>query len=234
MGFQVAVCDDEEIVGEGIKARLLKWSSDYQVDIYCTGDALLNSEKVYDYIFMDVEMPGIGGLETAEELRKRGREDYIIFLTSHVEIMPEAFKVKAFRFLSKPVEEEKFQEAVAEVEKEILSNEKILLDLGDETRLLNIKDLVCFEAYGDGTYIYTRSEILESKRPLKYWVRTVGKDHFYQVSRSYVVALRYVGRIGKNEITMSFMRQPISVSRRRMSDFKEIFFDYVRKHARIV
>ncbi len=51
----------------------------------------------------------------------------IIFLTSHTEFMPDAFKVKAFRFLDKPLDSSKFNEAFSEAKKEIMNTEHILL-----------------------------------------------------------------------------------------------------------
>ena len=74
-------------------------------------------------------MPEINGMQIAGFLRKKHNGEFIIFLTSHIEFMPNAFKVKAFRFLNKPIDIEKFEEAVLEAEKEILNNEKVT---GDE------------------------------------------------------------------------------------------------------
>lgn len=133
-----------------------------------SGYELLNSEITFDLIFLDIEMPEIDGMKTAELLREKRNESLIIFLTSHTECMPDAFKVKAFRFLSKPIEREGFTEVVVEAKKEFLNGRKIVITVKEEVKLVSQKDIVYLEAFGDGTYIYTKDEVIESNETLKY------------------------------------------------------------------
>ena len=102
--MRIAICDDEKIFRDQIKKYILEVSSDSSIDEYTCGDDLAGSESNYDIIFLDIEMPGISGIETAEKLRENGSDADIIFLTSHVEFVYEAFKVRAFRFLQKPID----------------------------------------------------------------------------------------------------------------------------------
>lgn len=234
MNLKIAICDDEPIICQEIEKKLLTLRPGYQIDIFHSGKQLLAKDVQYDFIFLDIEMPELNGLETAQKLRKREQNEYIIFLTSHTELMAEGYKVKAFRFLRKPISDEDFREAVEEIEKEFLENEKIILNLGKETRVYNLRDIVCFEAFGDGTYIHTKTEVLESNKTLKYWMETMGTEHFYQVNKSYFIAFRFVEKIEGKMATLSYMKEPISVSRRKITDFKETFWNYITQHARIM
>ena len=229
--INIAVCDDEEIICQEIYRLLIEFNPEYTIDIYHSGEELLNSEKIYDLIFLDIEMNGISGMETAEMLRKRNNHELIIFLTSHTEFMPDAFKVKAFRFLCKSVEQDKFSEALKSAEKEILNEKKIALNIKGTVKLININDIICVEAFGDGTYIHLNNDTLESTKSLKYWINEVGTEHFYQSHKSYLVALRYVKSIGTAEVEMHYMKAPISVSRRKLAAFKAAFFNYIRKNS---
>lgn len=106
-------------------------------------------------IFLDIEMTGINGINAAFALRERGYDGIIIFLTSYTEFMPDAFKVKAFRFLDKPLDSEKFYKAFSEAKKEIMNTEHILLSyISGKTVYLKLADIVYLEAYGDRTYIF--------------------------------------------------------------------------------
>lgn len=232
MNLKVAICDDENIICNEIKLELKKLKPNHEIDIYTSGQALLNSNKIYDLIFLDIEMPEINGMQIAGFLRKKHNGEFIIFLTSHIEFMPNAFKVKAFRFLNKPIDIEKFEEAVLEAEKEILNNEKVTVTIQGRTFLVNQKDILYFEAFGDGTYIHTKKTVIESNKPLKCWVQKMGDEHFYQVHKSYFVALRYVKSINASEIELHYLNQLIPISRRKLSPFKKAFFDYIRKNAR--
>lgn len=234
MKLNVAVCDDEKIIANEICRLLLEFRPEYSVDIYYSGKDILECQKIYDLIFLDIEMPEINGIKTAENLRKRQNSEFIIFLTSHTEYMPEAFKVKAFRFLNKPIELADFNESVCEAEKEIFNNVKVSFVENGRTILININDIVCIEAFGDGTYIYTKQEVMSSNMPLKYWIQKLGNEHFYQVHRAYLVAFRYIKSIDADKVLMHYMKESIPIARRKRSGFKTIFFEYIKRNARCI
>lgn len=231
MNLQIAVCDDEPIIANDIRERLLQYKPDYVVDLYQSGKELLGTKKEYDLIFLDIEMPEISGMEVATELREREYEGNLVFLTSHTEFMPDAFKVKAFRFLQKPIVDAAFQEAVDEAEKEIMNYKKILVHTTEGTRLLSIKDIIYFETVRNYTYIHIKQGEIETRKTLREWMERIGSEHFYQVHKSYVVALRYIETIASDGITMKYANDKIPVSRRKIKEMKDIFFAYVKKYA---
>ena len=191
MKLHVAICDDENIICNEVKMALKKLKPDYEIDIFHSGCELLNSNVTYDLIFLDIEMPDINGMKTAESLRNGENEEHIIFLTSHTE----------------------FQ---------------------GNTKLVRLKEILCFEAFGDGTYIYTKKEVLESKKSLKYWMNEIGNEHFYQVHKSYFASFRYIKKIDTTEIQLHHLKQSIPVSRRKLPQFKKAFFEYIKKNAKYI
>ena len=234
MQLRIAICDDEEIICRKIKEQLKSINSKLNITTFNSGEQLLNSEKNFDLILLDIEMKGLSGIETAKLIRKRKSNEFIIFLTSHSEFMPEAFKVKAFRFLCKPLEMDKFKEAICEVEKEILNNKRIAINEKGNAEFINIQDIVYVEAFGDGTYIYTKKDVLESSRQLKYWISELGTEHFFQTHRSYFVALRYIKKLSNSEIKMNYINHLIPISRRNYIALKDALFAYIKKYARFV
>lgn len=230
--MKIAICDDDKLVRNDIWQRLLKLFPESSIDTYQSGEELLESDVTYDLVFLDIEMSGMSGMQTAEILRRRKKGSLIIFLTSYSEWMPDAFKVRAFRFLTKPIQNNELVEAVTEAREEITAHVKILVQTKGQMVLMDQQDIVCCEAFGDGTYIYTKQEVLESSKPLKYWKETLGTEHFYQVHKSYIVSLRHVKIVHDKEIQMNYMNTSIPVSRRKHMKFKEIFFEYVKKNAR--
>lgn len=231
MRLNVAICDDEIIICNEIKRRLLEIRPEYAVSLYNSGKDLVNSKTNYELVFLDIEMPEIDGMKTAELLRKNDNSEYIIFLTSHIECMPDAFKVKAFRFLSKPIDNENFLEAVIETEKEILNNTKIEVIQKDEIKLISINEILYLEAFGDGTYIYTKNGVLESNKTLKYWNDRLGTEHFFQTHKTYILALRYVGKVADKEVTLNYENIKIPIARRRHKQLKEAVMKYVREQS---
>ena len=69
--IQIAVCDDQKLVSEKIKEMILHGDENrYEVEVFSDGRALLNSGKTFDILFLDIDMPGLDGIETAKALRK--------------------------------------------------------------------------------------------------------------------------------------------------------------------
>ena len=71
MGLNIAICDDEEIIREQIKELIEKEIPDICAGLYETGDALLAAGKQFDIVFLDIQMEGTDGIETAKMLRQR-------------------------------------------------------------------------------------------------------------------------------------------------------------------
>lgn len=231
MQMQIAVCDDEDIICQEIKKKLLNIRQEYEITTYNSGHELIDSKKDFDLILLDIKMPEIDGMKTAEILRGNGNDSLIIFLTSYVEAMPDAFKVKAFRFLCKPLEKERFMEAVLGAEKELVDNKKIFVTIKGETKIINVTDILYLEAFGDGTYIFTKNEVLESNETLKKWGEKLGTEHFFQTHKSYIIALRYVKRIESKYVIIKNVSCDIPVSRRRNAELKERLKKYIREQS---
>ena len=237
MTYRIAVCDDEQIFINDAVAKLKGQSEQCEISEYTSGEELLDSSLDFNIIFLDIEMTGINGINTAFSLRERKYDGMIIFLTSHTEFMPDAFKVKAFRFLDKPLDDDKFNEAFTEAKKEILNTEHILLsDRSGKKVYLKLTDIVYLEAYGDRTYIYGKTgSVYDTDKPLKYWKEQIGSEHFYQIHKSFIVSYLYVSVILKNnQVVMKGIKQPLDISRRNTVPFRNGFFDYIKKYAKVI
>lgn len=231
MGLRVAICDDEKEICEEIRKRLLSIKPVYEIAIYYSGKELLQEKERFQIVFLDVHMDDLNGMETAELLRERGMNEYIIFLSGYREYMSEAFKVRAFRFLNKPIEMECLKEAVLEAEREIASGKKLIIHVSGDIFIINKKDIIYMEAFGDGTYIFLKKgEMIRTTETLKYWFDKVGTEDFFQVHRSYIVAYSHVKGLRKTEVEMDFSKETIPVSRRKRISFKKSLMEYITKN----
>lgn len=231
MNLNIAICDDEKIFTDKLKKRLLDYNNDFQIDVFQLGRKLLENPVKYDLIFLDIEMPEMNGMDIAMELRKIKYEGHLVFLTSHMEFMPDAFKVKAFRFLGKPVNDLDFEETIKECEKEILNNKKLIVHSTDGIKFINLNDLICFETVKYYTYLYTKEGSIETRKSMREWMDILGTEHFIQVHKSYGVALRYIDTIESDFIVMKYTEIRVPISRRKAGNVKKAFFDYIKKYA---
>ena len=78
----------------------------------CGRGAHAAARRAYDAIFLDIEMPGLTGLDAAALVRAGSSPPAIVFVTAHAEYAVEAFAVEAFDYLLKPVDPERLARVV--------------------------------------------------------------------------------------------------------------------------
>ena len=121
--MKIMICDDEIYIRDTLKQHLKEYYSSLDVLILSasSGEELLRlverEQGDVFCIFLDIEMEGMDGLETARRLRAEYPALPILLLTSHTELALEGYEVQAFRFLAKPLRQEKLVEALRAVEK---------------------------------------------------------------------------------------------------------------------
>ena len=103
--MKIAVCEDEIEVQKMLAESIQKVCPNAEILCYLSSEALLEADEQIDILFLDIQMPGKNGMETARALRKRGMDTILIFVTAIEEYVFQAFDVGAFHYLVKPFEQ---------------------------------------------------------------------------------------------------------------------------------
>lgn len=232
MRYKIAICDDEKIIHRDVIQKLKDSSEwiDCDVDSYYNGAGILNASKYYDIIFLDIDLQQDNGMQIASILRERGIGSYIIFITSHENFMQDAFKVSAFRYLCKPIQLPEFAEAVHSAKKQILGNDSIVIRVGGDIKKIKRNNIVCIESYGDGTFVYTVDECLETRRSLKAWLEILDEKDYFQTHKSYIVSFRHVKSVTALEIEMQHMKTAVPISHRKQKSFKDALMNFMTEN----
>ena len=69
--MQIAICDDEKSIGLILEEKIKKLLPDAVIEKYLSGDELIASGCEPDILFLDIQMPGMDGMETARILRQK-------------------------------------------------------------------------------------------------------------------------------------------------------------------
>ena len=167
MGLNIAICDDEKVIREQIKELAEKEMPDVCAGLYETGDALLAAGKQFDIVFLDIQMEGTDGIETAKRLRQRDEDTILIFITGIREYVFEAFDVAAFHYLLKPIEEEKFREVFHRAERELEKRkskrwETVFIKTRNRSFSLEKDSILYIESRGKKVEIHTTGETIEA------------------------------------------------------------------------
>ncbi|MBQ9809411.1 MAG: response regulator transcription factor [Ruminococcus sp.] len=234
INIKVAVCDDQKYHCDYLKSLLNEYSVDMSIYEFNNGGDLLRSNEKFDIIFLDIDMPGTDGMSAAKELRDRDEDVRIVFTTSHDEFVFEAFTVKAFRFLKKPVVYAELVETLQKTEMEMLNTEHIVISQKGKIAKIQLKNIVYMEAFGDGTYIYdSEKHFYESSYQLKWFEEKLKDKGFFRIHRSYLVSLRHVKKIENGNVLIDSFDMELPVSRRNITAAKDEYFNYIKNNAQI-
>ena len=235
--MRIAICDDECIFIDKLKEYLYKYydTQEVTIDTFKSGEELLDFyEKLNDYhdlIFLDIEMKKLNGIDTARKIRKVDKDVIIVFVTTHIECAIEGYEVDAYRFLAKPINENKLIEALNDINRELMNNEKILIKDWDKEVLIKVSDILYIEAQNNNISINTMEESYIIRRSLGNIESELKGDKFFKTHRSYIVNLSYVKTYDNKEITLENDKK-IILSRTRVKDFKSSMLNYIRNNAR--
>lgn len=114
---RIAVCDDDPS-DRGTVLQLLQEYLDRQelsirIDTFCDGESFLASDlNLYDLVILDIYMGELSGIETARRLCEAHPNMQIIFCSSSNAYAAESYEVSALRYLTKPLQREKFNAAL--------------------------------------------------------------------------------------------------------------------------
>lgn len=221
--MKIGVCDDERLLQEIMCRELEAYyrSLDLEIRTFSRGQELLEDLEreplAYACIFLDIEMPGMSGLETAEAIRTMGCQTPVILLTSHREYAPDGYEVGAFRFLSKPVDRKKLYEALGALEKAKREEGRLLVSQDGREFLLSLEQILYFKSENVYLDIETEKGHFLIRKKLKEQLEELPGLSFCQVHRSYIVNLAKVhGYDGKQIILTDGSLIPVGRSRREV------------------
>ena len=198
--MRIAICDDEKNIRELIGEKVSALYPEEEIVLYPSGEELLLSDKHIDILFLDIQMPGRNGMETARELRKREKDAILIFVTAVEEYVFQAFDVGAFHYIVKPIDDVKFSEVLRRAVDELSSKrtqektpeEKYVMinNAGVHSKVL-IEDIVYAEVFNRKIVIHKLNEAIEYYGKLSDLEALAG-ENFFRPHRAYLINFKYV------------------------------------------
>lgn len=229
--IKVAIVDDEKIIREQIRKLAMQQEAEVRADVYATGNELLASGREYDVVFLDIQMEGVNGIDTARELRKKAEDAVVVFVTANKEYVFDAFDVSAFHYLLKPVEEKKFTEvferAALESEKRNMrKNEQLFIRTRDRGITLDTKDILYVESRGKKVEIHTMKESLEIYGSMNELEIQLGSS-FFRCHRGYLVNMAHIGEYDSESILLTDGKT-VYMSKEKYRFFVKAYMRYLR------
>jgi two-component system LytT family response regulator len=205
--MDVMIVDDEPLARRGIRMRLARHSDVNCIDECRDGEEALVTllERKMDIVFMDVEMPGLSGLEVVHRL-PIARRPLTILLTAHDQYAVRAFEINVLDYLLKPIDDSRFDEALDRARfalnvrnnaKPVVVNhvKRFMARVGRRDIVIDADAIEWIEASGDyvGLHVGQKTHLIREKMHDIH--RALDPKKFIRIHRSTIVRIDRVAEL---------------------------------------
>ena len=229
----IGICDDEKYMLDHIRTMASRFfrgkNTEAAILEFSCGEELLKYDKQIDILFLDIQMKGIDGMETARKLRRRKFKGILIFITVLKEMVFQSFEVQPYDYLVKPIEEQYFEKMMERLlgSMKDASEENLLVQKGYESRIIPIVDIVFCEIIDRKIYLHlVSSEVVDYYDRIENLEKKLNHS-FFRCHRSYLIHLKYLKSYKNGTAYMENGRE-IPVSRLRGKEFSNVILQYMK------
>lgn len=231
--MRILICDDDNLIIEQIQKYLKKYFEHNHIKCpetvcYTDGEALLADNGDKDILFLDIEMPGMNGIYVGKELKKKNENTIIFVVTSYSEYLDEAMRFHVFRYLSKPLEQQRFFRNLKDaIDLYHTMTVKIPIETRQGVHTLPASSIIAIEAMQRKVIVHTTQHDFESVHNMQYWNDVLPKNCFFQTHRSFIINFEHVTDFDHTLIHMADNTFRAYLTKRKYSEFKRAYLLYL-------
>ncbi|MCM1134356.1 MAG: LytTR family DNA-binding domain-containing protein [Clostridium sp.] len=239
--MRIAICDDEKEIRDLLSVKIKKLYPEANLCFYADGEELLSSGEEPDILFLDIQMPGIGGMEAARRLRAYSERTILIFVTALEDYVFQAFDVGAFHYLVKPFTDEKFAEVTSRAVEQYRKQNSIFEENPSERKenylliksgSIHIKvscgDIVYAEVFNRKLVLHTTEEEIECYGRMADLEKRLGQD-FFRCHRAYLIHFKYVLKYDASTVFLE--KGTALIAKKKYTEFVKQYLRYNQRKA---
>lgn len=226
------IVDDEPLARKAIQKLVYQTENLEAIASFNGAEATRDflAKNVVDLVFLDIQMPGVSGIEFARTIPKK---TLVVFTTAFHEFASESYEVDAIDYLIKPIKLERFQKAVEKAQTycklfhtdHISSN---IENIGDdyifvraERRIYKVhfSDILFIEGLKDYVVIYLENQKVITLMNIKTIHDLIPKNFFVRVSKSYIINVNKIDSVDNNTVYIGKNEIPIG------NIYRDFFFN---------
>jgi two-component system LytT family response regulator len=253
--IKAIIIDDEQSAINVLSLLLNKFCSD-DVTVLATttmpqeADTLIKRHQP-DLVFLDVEMPGMSGIDLARTFENPSFR--IVFVTAYDAYAIEAFELSAIDYLLKPVGSDKVLRVIRKIKEDVVKHQhafhsdwslfekylkqnsispdrKIGLGMADKIIFVSIGEIIYFEAQGAYTRVILSSgKTFLTSKPLGDYEDQLPSQYFFRIHHSYLINIHKIKEFQRTDGALVVMENNtrLEVSTRKKKDFLAMINDFI-------
>lgn len=229
----IGICDDVPEVVEKlsiiISDIMREMNSECKIEKFYSGVEVFPLLYQLDALFLDIEMPRMDGIQVGLKMQEYNSDCKIIMATGRVERFKEAFRIKAFRFITKPFDKDEIEMVLYETLQELRERKTIELYLNRIAYEIEQKDILFVKAYESYVGVMVKKiGMMRKDLSLTKIIAFLDDRLFYRVNRRYIVNLIFVESYKKGIVKVAGME--IKISNVKKKDFEKKYEEFKFKY----
>lgn len=248
--LQIGICDDETLLLDEIKKiteDCLQQQRTFSIlSAYTDGKELLydiQDGRHFDLLLLDIEMPGLSGMELAKQIHELLPDTLMLFVTAHYKYAVDAYELHIFRYIPKNQLRERLPHALRDAVSllETQNTDSYVISRQNHLERIPLKEILYIEKDGKNAVFHTAvtgktvKSQTEHNMPRARYVRKtlteifneLDSEEFYFIERGYIVNLLHVTGISHTDCILTDSTR-LPVSQNRLSEFKKRLNRYWR------
>ncbi len=226
--MDIGICDDDIGTMLSLKQMVTEYCEskglDGEIHLFASGAELLVLAEDLDLLFLDIEMPGLDGIETGKRFRRKNSRCKIVIETCREDRILEAFHLEACRFLVKPLKKQDVWEALHVFARSRAGGNSITLwEMRQRVEVFQ-REIIYAQTYDSYTEYIVGNRLMRSERSLLELERELDPKLFFRVNKKYIVNFSYIDSYDNGEL--SIRRKHMRVSRRKKGEFERRYREF--------
>ena len=231
--FRIAIVEDSDDDRNNLLSKIRKYEEEFGIkfDIATFSSGFSFTDKllpIFNLIFLDINMPGINGMDTASQIRKVDENVAICFTTSLAQFAIKGYEVSAIDFILKPVEYSRIKNVISKARKDFSeeNDNQILIKTSNSFSMVSLNDIEYVVADDHIIIYHTAKKEYESWDTLKNVEAKLPSPRFYRLSRSVILNLDYTKGVSRSGGVLMRNGNIFQIPRGKKAAFIQAVSDY--------